>query len=270
MKKGLIFALVLGAIGTGLFVWYLQHVEETQSGGVPIRVVVAATDIELGKYVRRRMVETKTIPESYLEERHIRYRDLNRVLGVRVVNRLHAGESILWSDLASQTYRQGDLSALIGVGMRAVTIRVRTVFGGLIRSGDRVDIVLTTLDRGRATDSIPLLQNVTVLALGSRITSDAPWSRRQQARRNEVYGEPVTVAVSVEQAGVLGHARTVGTLGLALRSPGDETIVQDLPRIETEDVLDADERERWQARERVAPIASDESEADEEGDGEEG
>src|SRR5205823_4569768 len=90
---------------------------------------------------------------------------------------------VLWTDLATNSDARRDLSSLVRAPMRAVTIRAdaTSTFGGLIRPGDRVD-VLTTMARGNAEGdrlTLPLLQNVLVLAAGRDTGGEAAAARNQ-------------------------------------------------------------------------------------------
>ena len=63
--------------------------------------------------------------------------------------------------------QRATLSALVGPGMKAVTIRVNDVdgVGGFVLPGDRVDVALTRqVDKDNASTQV-LLQNVRVLAI---------------------------------------------------------------------------------------------------------
>ena len=63
--------------------------------------------------------------------------------------------------------QRATLSALVGEGMKAVSVRVNDVegVGGFVLPGDRVDVVLTRqMDKGNATTEV-VLQNARVLAV---------------------------------------------------------------------------------------------------------
>ena len=85
------------------------------------------------------MIGIRDLPAAYVEERHIRAADLQRIIGVRVSMGVKANESLLWTDLATTAQQRRDLSGLVRNGMRAVTIRApaSSAFGGLLRPGVR-------------------------------------------------------------------------------------------------------------------------------------
>jgi pilus assembly protein CpaB len=66
--------------------------------------------------------------------------------------------------------QRATLSAIVGEGMKAVSVRVNDVegVGGFVLPGDRVDVVLTRqLEKGNATTEV-VLQNARVLAVRSQ------------------------------------------------------------------------------------------------------
>ena len=87
--------------------------------------------------------------------------------GKRVVlASIEANEPVLASKITGPGQR-ATLSAVIGAGMRAVTIRVNDVEGvaGFVLPGDHVDVLLTRLPDKRSGDTDVVLQNVKVLAV---------------------------------------------------------------------------------------------------------
>jgi pilus assembly protein CpaB len=124
--------------------------------------------------------------------------------------------------------------------MRALTIRVgeSSAFGGLLRPGDRCDVLLTALRPGSTEQvTVPLLQNVLVLSVGE--DTGGPDANDERQRRQ---GRDVNVAVTIEQAGLLTLAGEQGTLRLVLRNPEDVTILEGLPDTTATDLIEAEAR----------------------------
>lgn len=248
-------AAVLGVVMLGL---YMQRFEDEASGGEPILVLTAAQDIPLGVALTADMVVARELPAAYLEDRHITVADQERVMGVRVVSGIRAGESILWTDLATTTDTSRDLSSLVRNGMRAITIQAdqSATFGGLVRPGDRVDVLLTltrpsstpslTLEEDRVT--IALLQNLLVLAAGQ----DTGAIQRTTTTRSPTQMNDVTLSTTVEQAQLLAFSQQRGRLTLLLRHPDDITVIEGLPETTTDDII---EPERRETRQRTVPHA---------------
>lgn len=112
--------------------------------------------------------------------------------------------------------QRATLSALVGEGMKAVTIRVNDVegVGGFVLPGDRVDVALTRqIDKGAATTEV-FLQNVRVLAVDQ--SADDRSSKATVAKA-------VTIEVDTIGAQKVGLASSVGSLSLMLRKAGEVT-----------------------------------------------
>jgi pilus assembly protein CpaB len=259
-RKALLAAVVLALFGAGLLVLYKQRFEEEASGGVPVPVLMAVQDIPLGSIVTDRMLGVRRIPESYVEFRHIRASDAPRIIGVRVSMEIKANESILWSDLATTSGERRDLSSLVRNGMRAITIRAdaTSAFGGLLRPGDRVDAFLTLSrdgdEAGRMT--IPLLQNVIVLAVGQ---DTGATDQSTETRRRSGAVSQVTLSVTVAQAQVVAFATERGRLSLVLRNPDDIAVLEAMPETTVEKILEA---ERRAGGERAAAAPAEEARRD--------
>ncbi|TIQ38107.1 MAG: Flp pilus assembly protein CpaB [Mesorhizobium sp.] len=124
-----------------------------------------------------------------------------------------ANEPVLTTKITGPGQR-ATLSAVLGEGMKAVSIRVNDVLGvaGFVFPGDRVDILLTRTARGEGgTDRSfvdVLLQSVKVLAIDQ--VAD-------ESKDNPQVVKAVTVEVSTKDAQKLTLAAGAGQLSLALR-----------------------------------------------------
>jgi pilus assembly protein CpaB len=144
-------------------------------------------------------------------------------------------EPILASKITGPGQR-GSLSAVIGDGMKAVTIRVDDVLGvaGFVQPGDRVDVIWTHNERtptasGRPTSgaaySVLLLQNVRVLAI-DQIQDRGPQAKPAKA---------VTVEVTADGAQQVALSANLGQLSLALLHAGSRPS-SEYRRIHVEDL----------------------------------
>ena len=233
MKKVGVIASSLAFVASfGLGHLYLGRLEAEASGGPKISVLVAAKDVGIGEKLKEELLVEKEIPQAYLEDRHIKANEIKKVIGARVSGGLKANESILWSDLAQFGDQHRVLSGLVTQGMRAVTIDGRDVdFGGLLRPGDRVDILLTTgADDNSTTRTI--LQNLWVLSVGDNIAQPDEMNANRRNRGN------VTLSATVESAQVLAQARRLGQLSLTLRNSEDNTVVEGLPEASKDSIIE--------------------------------
>nr|WP_292357327.1 Flp pilus assembly protein CpaB [Mesorhizobium sp.] len=161
--------------------------------------------------------------------------------------------------------QRATLSAVLGEGMKAVSIRVNDVLGvaGFVFPGDRVDVLLTrtTQDGGAQKSFVDvLLQSVKVLAVDQ--VAD-------ESKDSPTVVKAVTVEVNTKDAQKLTLAAGAGQLSLALRqaaaSNGEETervTLSDLTGDTPEDVAKRQaELERQKAADAAA--AADRKRADE-------
>lgn len=249
-RKALVIAMALAALGAVCLFLYMRRFEAETSGGPKVAILIATRDIPIGVNLQRNMLGLRQLPQAYVEQRHIMVGDMETVLGARMSMAVHANEAILWSDLASMQTERRDLSGLIEPGMRAMTISARGAgggtFGGLLRPGDRVDVLHTP---GRGTGgpvTITLLQNVVVLAVGMDTGGNNGMAGR---------GSTVTVSVTPEQAQLIIHAATEGPLDVVLRNPDDIVVLKDLPEIGEADIREPARRERFGIRRpSAAPV----------------
>jgi pilus assembly protein CpaB len=270
--KALIIAIGAAALGLVLLLLYKQRFEAEASGGVPVRVLIAVQDIPLGAALSENMMGYRLIPQAYLEDRFIRYSDVRRIIGVRVSNGLRANQTVMWTDLATASDARRDLSSLVSTGMRAITVRadITNSFGGLLRPGDRVDVLGTLSRTGNEGDrvTIPLLQNVLVLAAGRDTGGEA---QRQTVNGTTGGGSApveisqITLSVSMEEAQLLTYAADRGGAGgrhtgltLVLRNPEDIAILEGVPETNIEDIFEPTRRanvsrRRRQVIERIGP-----------------
>lgn len=259
-SKAVLAAAGVAIVGIVMLFLYMERFEEEASGGAPVAVLIATQDIPLGSSLAASMVAVHEIPTAYIEDRHVLSTDHDRVMGVRVVSTVRAGESLLWTDLASSSDTSRDLSGLVRAGMRAITIEADATasFGGLVRAGDRVD-VLITLDRrvttrGAAEGSVervtvPLLQNLLVLAAGTNMGAPV----RSTSTSTSTAIAQVTLSATVEQSQLLAFAAARGRLTLIMRNPNDYRIVDGLVETTTADIVEEERRREITRRTPRAP-----------------
>jgi pilus assembly protein CpaB len=152
------------------------------------------------------------------------FRSINEMLsqGKRVVlTAIEANEPVLASKITGQGQR-ATLSAMIGEGHKAMTIRVNDVDGvaGFVLPGDRVDVMLSRqIDKGNAVNDV-VLKNAKVLAIDQ--LADERTDKPSVAKA-------VTLEVDIAGAQKLALAGQIGTLALTLRKAGDSEPTESRP-----------------------------------------
>jgi pilus assembly protein CpaB len=135
-------------------------------------------------------------------------------LGATAREALEPGEPVLWSDV-NDPLEAPPLSDAVPQGRRAVTLPLdpSSSFSGLLRPGDRVDLLCT---REGGSGGVALLEAVPVLAVGKNVSSPAG--------DNAESDEPLTATLSLlpsQVVAVLGAARS-GSVQWVLRNGDDE------------------------------------------------
>lgn len=176
------------------------------------QVVVAVRDIELGQPLNASMVTLVSWPAGSVPDGSFALADAidGRVLRTQLLR----GEPVLEAKLAP-VGTKGGLSALIGEGRRAITVKVNEVVGvaGFALPGNYVDVLVNTQDdRDRPVSKI-VLERILVLAVAQEAGRDETKPRVVSA---------VTLEVTPEQAERLDLARSVGNLSLVLRNQVDQ------------------------------------------------
>ncbi|MBW2375296.1 MAG: Flp pilus assembly protein CpaB [Deltaproteobacteria bacterium] len=230
---------------------YVRQFQLEATGGEPVELLAMRQDVALGAPLTEQMLVVRTLPESYLEGRQVLASDLPRVLGVRASIGLEANQTLLWTDLATTSHDRSSFSSRIPKGMRAMSVTGigRRAFGNLMRPGDRVDVLLTKAKPGSEAKivTVPLLQNLLVLAVGSSFGATGE-------EASPIRSDSVTLLVAIDQASLLAQARRDGTLSLVLRNQDDLEINEDLSETDDSDVLEQEKRARRQGRLRIEKV----------------
>ena len=254
-------ALVLG--GIAMFYIYAETYVSEATGGSRVLVLTAAGDIPFGEPLRPEWLTVTELPQSYVEERHLRASDLRRLVGVPLAQSVRSGEAILRTDLSSLSAQQRTLSGEIPAGKRAVSIHTQpeSSFAGLLRPGDRVDVLYTVGDPREPNSgrTVVLAQNLLVLSVGLGTLRSFDDDRN---RGREDPSMQVSLEVGLEQAQQLTHVRGDGSIRLLLRNANDISIVTPPPEVLEASLSDPARRADWLRRfalvqrpELPAPVA---------------
>ncbi len=204
-------------------------------------VLVAKNDIPKGAIINPNLLDTKIVPNEYVEPSAVKTAD--RISGMKAVVAIRKGEQITLSKLITPKEAMTEsLAMATPVGKRAITVRVDNISGlsGMIKPGDYVDVIallplpVKTPEGGKTTNvaTIPLFQKVLVLAVGSELLEKKKkeqggiWSLRLSKKQTKKTSKNplITLALSPQEASLLSFVVEQGRIRLVLRSPADARV----------------------------------------------
>ncbi len=179
-----------------------------------VRVVVPKEDLVKGTAITAQLVAVREVPAEWAHSNAVTPEQFERVENQRLAYPAAKGEMILWSLLEGQ--RAPSFSSRLAAGRRAITVPVDEVnsISGMLVPGDRIDL-MASARRADRTYMFPLLQNVVVLATGSRAV---PEGEVKDGKRTYT---TITLEADPEDAQRVLAAREIGKLAALLRAPGD-------------------------------------------------
>lgn len=214
-------AIVAGAAG-----WYLskQYISSEVSSykatleedRKTVPVVVANFDLKVGDEISTANASVRDIPRSYVPASAVSPNQFASLLeGRQVIHSVRAGDPIL--AIAVSQIKVSGLASLLKSGERAITMPVSNLdtFSGMLAPGDHIDLMITMKDADQKR-TVPLAQNLRVLATGTDLDNGVPHKNKQGRRIGEI-----TLGVKPLIATRLIHAQTVGDITLLLRKPED-------------------------------------------------
>lgn len=212
---------------------------ERVSGEEPVQILVAGSDLAIGRELKAGDMRWQEWPESGMFHGAIVREGEQKpedVLTGRLARDVAKGEPMMRSALLGRV-KGNMVAASLDAGMRAVAIEVSasSMVGGFIGPGDFVDVVLTYKATMRSDDKDPRIQKMIDLNLDKTATETILQNVKvlaidQTAKRPEEdkikVGKTVTLAVKPEDAERLLLAAEIGELTLALRGVGDDALVE--------------------------------------------
>lgn len=213
--------LFIVAIGCGLVasIGVSQYMEKAKGNSTAAvetaKIYVATTEISPGERLDAKNVRLEEWPKDRIPEGAIS--DLKQLEEKFPRSRLYKGEPILMAKLSDTM--DGNLLQTIPEGFRVIALKVdeTTSGGGLIRPGDRVDLVVFLRKSAEIpeTGTRTILRDVNVFA----VSGETERHMDKQGVAREV--RTVSLLVTPRQAESVTLAKEVGILSLTLRRPGD-------------------------------------------------
>jgi pilus assembly protein CpaB len=223
-SKSLMLFTVAAGCGLIAMIGARQLLARNQgSRGDSVPILVARQSINPGVRLTPELVVFKEFPRTHVPEgavtKEAQYAD--RALK----SRAYPGQPILLAQLGEKG--QFGTSVEIPPGMRLATLKVdpTMIHSGIMRPGDRVDVILTyQLNRRggpKDTRTRTILQYIQVFAMGNQ-TMGSDLAEKETAAK-DVKG--ITLLVTPIQAQILKYAESKGELHLTLRSVLDKEAV---------------------------------------------
>lgn len=225
LRLGFLVLMALGLLGFGTVAWIAVRPpspdEAAIAAATKVTMLVAAHPVRAGNLLKIEDITGKVMTMAEAgDDGSIDTPDARHALaGAMVRSSLDVGDIVRMKDVM----RPGDhgfLAAVLGPGMRAVSVGVDTITGtaGLIWPGDRIDLILTqaigdaAIPVGRRIASETILSDVRVIAIDQQLVQGvAPDGTEGKART-------VTMEVTSAQAERVSVATRIGRLSLAVRS----------------------------------------------------
>lgn len=196
-----------------------------------VQVVAAATNLPIGKRVATSDVKLVTVDQKNLPGGAI-YK-LQDVVDRALTSPVISNELVLDGKLSPKGGGEG-ITAQITPGMRAVSVQVNEITGvsGFVQPGTRVDVLFTRIFSNGDAAATTILQNVKVIAYGTKLDPQAKVDAREAARTTTV----ATLLVDESQAVKLALAIQRGKIQLVLRNPLDSEISHDVDPVRSADL----------------------------------
>ena len=218
-------ALMLLAVAIGCGLVAMLGVQQAMQGSqkeVVIetrQVLMALKDIKTGERLSEENVALKEVPLTTLE-------GLKGDVVLKVED--YEERSVMMSVMAGDPIRKSKLSdkgmfgasQTIPKGMRIFTMQAsdQHTHSGMLRPGDKVDVtVLFTARKGGTVNKV-LLECIEIFACENKTVNSEEGKNEQRAHN-------VTLLVTPEQDGFVKIAQSKGQLGLSLRHPDDDEVV---------------------------------------------
>lgn len=212
----LLAALALGGLAAWLAVGYVQRTIEEKTTVQPedtVLVGVPKRDIAAGELLGPDDLAARPVPPDLVPADVITPDNYQQYVGRLLRAPVRQGAPVSASALVP-LYEQ--FSAVIGKGNVAYNLSVdeNNSISGMLIPGDHVDILLTVDDEASGARVLPLMENVLVLATGTRV-GEMPLDQDSAG-----FGS-ITLEVSPDHAQRLAVADKAGSLRVMLRQTDD-------------------------------------------------
>ena len=206
-----------------------------------MEVLCFISEIPAGTVLQKSDLGTKSVPAIGMRGQALTVENVSDVIGRKVLMGHRRGDVLFWADVEGGNPAATGLSADIKKQMRAVSINCTGAasVSGMVKPNDHVDVI-GTFDmtdpaadgRGKAFVTCTILQNVLVLATGTRTAK----TRAGDLGLSGGYST-VTLEVTPREAEMLAFSEQLkGRLVLSLRNRNDASFEKELPKVDFEKI----------------------------------
>jgi len=222
--KTLMLLAVAGSCGLVAMLGVQQAMQNRPTTVKPqtTKVVVALENIETGAKLTADNTTIKELPTGSIPEDAAQTEEDYRERAAKVP--LMAGDVVRKTKLTEKG--EWGKSVAIPPGMRVIGIPVDDshTISGLIRPGDRVDVLVTY--QGRGERGVPVSRTKTLLEYVEVFGMDDQTASKMDHKEKGVHAKIASLIVTPEQAGYVILAQRKGSLALSWRRRSDDELAQ--------------------------------------------
>ena len=259
-----IIAVICGIAAAAFTVFYLKQVESKyRKASQPVQkelvaVVVPKVDIKKGNVVTPKLVASRQVPREFLPSNAILSKDFKKLVNRTLLMPVQKGRPITWEAVTGKSAKTYSENIELGRRSRSVKVNKIDSFDGLLRPGDRIDLMgnftLSSLGLAQSAGAgtvpenivMPILENVEVLAAGKEDLYGRKYEYSNNKRSPDGFNMEFTIVglnLTPKQIARIELAEGIGEMFAVLRHPKD-TSTADFKYVGVELLFEKDEPEK--------------------------
>lgn len=228
MKSRDLFIIVLALVVSVVVALTTRYILRggSDSNANVTKVMVAASDLTVGKRLEKNSYRWQDWPTSTLQKTYITESNkqvAEKMLGAVIIQHVNAGEPILKANVAGE--KAGYLSAMIGDNQRAFTIplEARSNVSGKVLPEDYVDVIVASRDKkSQSYVAKTVVRKVKVLEINGQLDPTVAEDASKAKAKS------ITLEVTPKQAELLTAALREGSPVISLHSmTSDASVVEE-------------------------------------------
>jgi len=256
-----IIAVICGIAAAALTVFYLKQVEtKYRKASIPqekvmVTVVVPNQDLKKGSVITPKLVAARKVPQEFLPSNVILAADFKKVINRTLLMPLQVGRPITWEAVTGKSAKTYSENIELGRRSRSVKVNKIDSFDGLLRPGDRIDLMgnftLSSLGLAQAAGTgatpenivMPILENVEVLAAGKEDMYGRKYEYSNNKNSPDGFNMEFTIVglnLTPKQIARVELSEGIGDMFAVLRHPKD-TSAADFKYVGVELLFEKDE-----------------------------